>query len=192
MYKRNKYVLIFSIGISVLSCIFIHSNLLMILISLIILFTDFSKKHKKMQILTLLFVVFNNFCGKLVVFCKILLFFDVFLWITRYLSKKDLLIIFSSFFKNTFYKKSILFILLFPNLFMSNYNKYDYYYVSKNILTDLKKIFSITLRDFRNILIEFEKRLFFNKSVKFDSYINNHDFVTLSFCVFMFCFSTLL
>jgi hypothetical protein len=164
----------------------------MILISLIILFTDFSKKHKKMQILTLLFVVFNNFCGKLVVFCKILLFFDVFLWITRYLSKKDLLIIFSSFFKNTFYKKSILFILLFPNLFMSNYNKYDYYYVSKNILTDLKKIFSITLRDFRNILTEFEKRLFFNKSVKFDSYINNYDFVTLSFCVFMFCFSTLL
>lgn len=192
MYKRNKYVLIFSIGISVLSCIFIHSNLLMILISLIILFTDFSKKHKKMQILTLLFVVFNNFCGKLVVFCKILLFFDVFLWITRYLSKKDLLIIFSSFFKNTFYKKSILFILLFPNLFMSNYNKYYYYYVSKSILTDLKKIFSITLRDFRNILTEFEKRLFFNKSVKFDSYISNYDFVTLSFCVFMFCFSTLL
>jgi len=61
MYKRNKYVLMFSIGISVLSCIFIHSNLLMILISLIILFTDLSKKHRKMQILTLLFAVFNSF-----------------------------------------------------------------------------------------------------------------------------------
>jgi len=192
MYKRNKYVLMFSIGISVLSCIFIHSNLLMILISLIILFTDLSKKHRKMQILTLLFAVFNSFCGKLMIFCKILLFLDIFLWITRYLSKKDLLIIFSNFSKNRIYKKFLIFILIFPSLFIDNYNKFDYYYVSESIGSDLSKVFSITLRDFKSILIEFDRRLFFNRNTRFDCYFNTHDFVTIIFSVFMFCFSALL
>lgn len=182
----------FSIGISVLSCVFIHSNVLMILLGLIILFTDLSKKHRKMQILTLLFIVFNIFCGKLIFFCKILLFFDVFLWITRYLSKKDLLIIFSNFSKNGIYKKFVIFILIFPSLFIDNYNKFDYYYVSKSIRSDFSKIFSITLRDFKCILIEFERRLFFNKNTRFDCYFNNYDFVTIIFSIFMFCFSALL
>lgn len=182
----------FSIGISVLSCIFIRSNILIILLSFIFLLTDLRKKHKKVLILTLLFAVFNNFCGKLMLFCKILLFFDIFLWITRYLKRKELLMIFSDFFKSEFFRKSVIFILIFPSLFVNNYNRYDYYYVSKNIFSDLRKVFSLSVNDFKNILIEFEKRLFFNKRVNCDFYINNYDMVTLAFSIIIFCFSTLL
>lgn len=182
----------FSIGISVLSCIFIKNKILMLILSIIFFSTVFYKKNKKVQILTLFLVVFNSFCGKLTLFCKILLFFDIFLWITRELSKKDLLLLFSDFSDNRFYRKMIIFILIFPRLFLNNYNNFDFYFESKNLICDLKKIFCQSSNDLKRIYIEFEKRLFFTKKVYFHNYINNCDLTIFLVSLFIFCFSIVL
>lgn len=192
MYKRNKYVLMFSMGISVLSCVFIKNKYLMLIIAVILFSTALEKKSKKIEILALLLTVFNIFCGKLMFFCKILLFFDIYLWITRYLSKKDLLIIYSNCSKNSVFRKIVLFFIFFPKLYLKNYNRFDYYFKSKNVVSDLKKIFDQTKDDYRSVLIEFQRRLFFNKKVTFDGYINTYDIVTFFFTLFIFCFSTVL
>ena len=192
MYKRNKYILLFSLGISVLSCVFINNNIFILFLALLFLSTTFRKKRKKIQILALLCAVFNRFCGKLMIFCKILLFFDIFLWITRDLRKKDLLITFSNSFKSRLFKKMVIFFLIFPRVFLNNYNKFDYYHVSKNIFSDLKVIFIQSINDLKSINLEFEKRLFFCKKTFFDNYINYYDISNLVVTLIIFCFSALL
>lgn len=182
----------FSLGISVLSCIFISNRIFIVILTLLFLSTVFRKKTKKVQILALLCAVFNNFCGKLMFFCKILLFFDIFLWITRDLKKKDLLITLSVLSKNRFYKKIIIFFMIFPRVFLNNYNKFDYYHVSKNVFSDLKLIFMQSINDLKTINLEFEKRLFFNKKTYFDNYINYYDISNLVVTIIIFCFSALL
>lgn len=182
----------FSMGISVLSCVFIKNKYLMLIIAVILFSTALEKKSKKIEILALLLTIFNIFCGKLMIFCKILLFFDIYLWITRYLSKKDLLIIYSNCSKNRVFRKIVLFFIFFPKLYLKNYNRFDYYFKSNNILSDLKKIFDQTKEDYKSVIIEFQRRLFFNKKVTFDGYINTYDIVTFFFTLFIFCFSTVL
>lgn len=179
MYKVNQYIFDFSVGILILSCIFIKNVYLYLIISIIFLIISIEKKNFKLALITLFIGVFNSFCGKLLVFSKILLFFDIFLWKTQFLSEKDCIVVVGDIFDFMWYKKMIIYMFSFKNKFVLNSRKY--YGLKDRLLS--------THDDILNSFDLFEQRLYFNVTRTRNLSTTSYDIISLAGVLMIFIFS---
>ena len=183
MYKKlNQYLFDFSVGISLISVIFIKNIYLYLIFSILFLYFSINRKTFKLSLITFFVAVFNSFCGKLLFFSKILLFFDIFLWITRDLSKKNKICLCGNIFNCVKFRKFIIFAFYVKYLYSISYKK-GY---------DIDTIFSILKYNINSLYFEFERRLFFNFHKSGYKYLSNNDLINICVIICVFALSIML
>lgn len=186
MCKRNSYLFFFALFLSIVISICVSNKYLLYFLSILFLSTSVGKKHLKTAYLSFFCTLFNIFCGKLLFFCKILLLFDTFLWITRDLTKRDYLVIIGNFFNSTSIKKIIITMLYFPKIFKK---ELDYDDGEVKFFRIIKQAYKRTKEKLRRIYNDFEKRLYFTKKDHFDKTISQYDIVCTCVIILIFFFS---
>ena len=178
----NPYIILSKLFGSLLCYIFLKNSILQLIIASFLFSTAEEKNHYIFAKITLFCTLFNTFCGKLTIFCNILLFIYTFLWIISKIRFYDLLCYLNYFVKNQKAKQLISTKLCFCKLLIIT-TKTKKQNIKEKIIyffNNYSKLYYMLKEDAKQMEILLKRRQFYNlKSNPISIKTTKVDFISL-------------